>query len=414
MRRDPLRLAPAFARGARPLLAALVLVAVSAGSAVPCRADDAENARQLVASAKALEKEGLARLDGTGDPDDLDRVREGLDLLGKARAVYEKALADPATPKDAAATAKASLATVVAKLEWWAAIFDPGAGAKAKAKRPDARLSDPAKGEPLARWCEKAGAAYAAEADPRGRAAIAVKVATKAREQGLPTLFGWFRKEGAADARDGLVEAVTWVGGLDVAKEMGAYAKEPAGRARDDALAVIYACLEKAERVEPERPFCDAVRRFHERKDPALSRRIVQRLDAMGWQGTAALGEALYVDDFGVEDDVYAALSRKRDARAVPPLVFRLDRFTFEYQEQMPAHKALLAIGWFAVPELVDRLNDPAAGIWISWTLRKITGRHAGTDRKKWSEWWKVEGPRHPEIEEANREPRPAVAEGPR
>ena len=355
-------------------------------------------------AAKNLHQMGLKLLDGTGDPDDLDRVREGLDDLKKADTLYAKIVDDPNASKawkDFAGTSRREIQT---KLDWWAVIL-PSSGAHKPAKRPDAKLEDPAQGTVLVRWCEKARKAYDAEADPLGRASIAVKIAVKAKEQGLPLLFDLFKIEKDAVARDGLLDALTLLGGLDVAKEMGTYARPEDCPLRHDALEVIYRCLEKPEKLEPERPFCQAIRKFHELKDHKFSEAIIARLDGMGWQGTAAIGEVLYVDDFGAQNAAYDALSRKKDSRAVPPLVFRLDRFTFEYQEQMPAHKTLLAIGWFAVPELVDRLNDPAAGIWISWTLRKITGRHAGTDRKKWTEWWKVEALKRPEITEANTEP---------
>lgn len=385
----------------------LALVAGLATGHAAARAGDDLDA------AKNLHQMGLKLLDGTGDPDDLDRVREGLDDLRKADTLYAKIADDPNASKawkEFVATARREIQT---KLEWWAVIL-PSSGPRGRAKRPDAKLEDPAQGAILARWCDKARKAYVAEADPLGRAAIAVKVAVKAAQQGLPLLFELFRAEKEVPAREGLVDALTLIGGLDVAKEMGAYAKPDDCPLRRDALEVVYRCLEKPEKQEPERPFCLAIRRFHDLKDHKFSEAIIARLDAMGWQGTAAIGEVLYVDDFGAQGAAYEALSRKKDSRAVTPLVFRLDRFTFEYQEQMPAHQALLAIGWYAVPELVDRLNDPAAGIWISWTLRKITGRHAGTDRKKWTEWWKVEALKRPEITEANAEPLPTGESTPR
>ncbi len=383
-----------------------LLVALTAASPRAHAGDDLD-------AAKNLHQMGLKLLDGTGDPDDLDRVREGLDHLKKADTLYAKIVVDPTTSKawkEFAGTARREIKT---KLEWWAAILPTGAERK-PVVRPDAKLDDPAAGALLVRWCEKAKKAYVAETDPLGRASIAVKVAVKAKEQGLPLLFDLFRSEPDVVARDGLLDALTMLGGLEVAKEMATFARPDDCPLRRDALEVIYRCLEKPEKLEPEKPYCQAIRKFHELKNRKFSEAIVARLDAMGWQGTAAVGQVLYVDDFGAQDAAYDALSRKKDSRAVPSLVFRLDRFTFEYQEQMPAHQALLAIGWYAVPELVDRLNDPAAGIWISWTLRKITGRHAGTDRKKWTEWWKVEGPLHPEITAANSEPAPTAGSTPR
>jgi hypothetical protein len=177
---------------------------------------------------------------------------------------------------------------------------------------------------------------------------------------------------------------------------MAGYARDD--RRRDDALDVVYRALERPEAQEPERPWCRAIRTFHEAKVRPVSLAVLTRLDAMGYEGVAALGEVLYVDDFGYHDHASALLGRKRDRRAVPPLVFKLNRFAFDARDQLPAHQALLAIGWFAVPELIDHLDDAAAGTWVSWTLRKITGETMGTDRRKWTEWWKLEGPKHPEL----------------
>ena len=149
---------------------------------------------------------------------------------------------------------------------------------------------------------------------------------------------------------------------------------------------------------EPERPFVRSIREFHRLRDRKLSRGILRRLDAMGTPGVAALGQSLYVRDFGVHDETIQMLARKRDPRAVPPLVYKMNRFKFDYREQLPAHLALVRIGWPAVPPLIDRLDDKAAGIWISWTLRKITRETTGTQRRKWHEWWKKQKLRHPEL----------------
>ena len=55
-------------------------------------------------------------------------------------------------------------------------------------------------------------------------------------------------------------------------------------------------------------------------------------------------------------------------------------------------------MGWYAVPALVDALDNKAAGIWVSYTLRKISGETMGTDKRKWHDWWKTEKLRHPEL----------------
>ena len=58
----------------------------------------------------------------------------------------------------------------------------------------------------------------------------------------------------------------------------------------------------------------------------------------MGTPGIAALGEVIYVPDFGYHDYTIRLLAKKRDGRAVPPLVYKMNRFKFEYRVQMPAH----------------------------------------------------------------------------
>ena len=102
------------------------------------------------------------------------------------------------------------------------------------------------------------------------------------------------------------------------------------------------------------------------------------------------------------------------DGRAVPPLVYKMNRFKFEYRVQMPAHRALMEMGWYGVPALIARLDNRAAGIWISWTLRKISGETMGTDKRKWDNWWKSEKLMHPELFEDDDEQEPEGSARPR
>lgn len=253
-------------------------------------------------------------------------------------------------------------------------------------------------GERLGAWVKETLAQYEACADAAGRAALAVSMAQTADVVAVPALLGLFQREQDARAREGVHEALARVGTSRVAGPMGELARQRDEARWPQALDVIYRALERSDREEPERPWCRAIRSFHRLEVRELSLGILRRLDAMGTPGIAALGEILYLEDFGYHTTAIQMLSTKRDRRAVPPLVFKLNRFKFEAMEQLPAHRALLAMGWYAVPELIDRLDDKAAGIWISWTLRKITGETMGTDKRKWHDWWKHESVRHPEL----------------
>jgi len=252
----------------------------------------------------------------------------------------------------------------------------------------------------LSTWCRRAETLYADLASPEERAALARKAADHAGIIALPALARWFREEESSMARVGIHEALAEVGGWRLARLMRRHARRDEPARRTDALEVIYRCLLKPDEEEPERPFVRAIREFHRLRDRRLSRGILRRLDAMDAPGVAALGQSLYVKDFGVHDDTIAMLAKKRDPRAVPPLVYKMNRFKFDHREQLPAHLALVRIGWPAVPPLIDRLDDKAAGTWISWTLRKITRESTGTQKRKWHEWWKKEKARHPELAE--------------
>ena len=251
----------------------------------------------------------------------------------------------------------------------------------------------------LSIWCRRAGDRYAELADPAARAALARDAAQHAGAVALPMLDRWFATEASASARLGIQDALVDIGGWRVARSMRQYARRDRERGRMDALEVIYRCLQKPDEVEPERPFVRAIREFHRLRDRPLSVGIQRRLDAMGAAGVAALGQLLYIDDFGYHALTIDMLGKKKDVRAVPPLVFKMNRFKFDYREQLPAHLALVRMGWHAVPALIERLDDRAGGTWISWTLRKITRETTGTQRRKWAEWWRKEKRKHPELD---------------
>jgi hypothetical protein len=267
-----------------------------------------------------------------------------------------------------------------------------------EATPPEVKAPDPVGGEALSEWCRRVKALYESTEAPQGRAALARQMATRAKLLALPALEDLFEEETAAEAREGVHEALVIVGTGRVARLLAGYAVRSRQTHWRNALDVIYRCLERPEAEEKERPFQRAIRAFHRLKDRALTLEIITRLDEMGREGVAALGEVIYVEDFGYHDHTIALLAEKRDGRAVPPLVYKMNRFKFEYRVQLPAHEALLRLGWYAVPELIDRLDNKAAGIWISWTLRKITGETMGTDKRKWHDWWKRERVRHPEL----------------
>jgi hypothetical protein len=228
----------------------------------------------------------------------------------------------------------------------------------------------------------------------------------------LGPLTDLFDEEQVEAARPALHQALAEVGTPRLAAWLTARTQRRHAACWTNVLDVLYRVLERPEAEEPERLYLPVVRAFHQRRDRKLTLGILQRLDAMGREGVAALGEVLYVGDFGYHTFAIERLATKKDARAVPPLVFKMNRFRFDAAEQFPAHDALLQLGWHAVPGLIDRLDDKAAGIWISWTLRKITGETMGTDKRKWHDWWKGEQVRHPELFEDPDERPPAAVTG--
>ncbi len=379
------------------LLALLTLLRGAQALARPAGGGD-----DLREQARALIESGKDGLDAGVEARDRGRVRAARDQLRQAKDLLTKALADPACGEEQAQRLRRDLVDLDVWLKWAeeeaGSAQAPEGGPPAGPAAPQGPVPPLKEGALAGPWVEQLRARYRATASGVERGILAQRMAAEAGLKATAALFALFREEADPKAREGLHDALAAVGTSRVAAEMGRYARRDAAEHWDRALDVICRALEKPEKTEPERPWCRAVRAFHELEERKLTLRLLGRLDAMGPEGVAALGEVIYVEDFGYHDHTIALLSKKRDRRAVPPLVFKLNRFAFEAMEQMPAHQALLKMGWYAVPELIDRLDDKAAGVWISWTLRKITGETMGTDKRKWHDWWKGESVRHPEL----------------
>ncbi|MDF1701122.1 MAG: hypothetical protein P1V36_08190 [Planctomycetota bacterium] len=372
--------------------------------------DPLDEAKSLVELGKMLVETGA----DTGNP---KRVKEGVAKLREAKKKFEALLAAPTINPAEANRIKAWIVDVESRIEW----YDEEAASQAREARGpragrvatgEVRAPDLKEGEAIGAWCRRVLKTYKAAEDPEGRAALARGLASRGGVVALPTLLRLFETEDAARALEGVHEAIAMVGTYRVAQKMGAYARKSQEKHWDAALQVIYLCLEKPEHNEPEKPFLRAIRKFHQLKIRRLSLRILEQLDSMDPEGIAALGEIVYVEDFGYHAHVTKLLAAKRDGRAVGPLVHLMNRFKFDPASQLPAHKALVGMGWYAVPELVKRLDSKSTGIWISFTLRKITGQTMGTDKRKWHDWWKTEKLRHPELFD-DPEERPGGSKGP-
>ncbi len=377
---------------------------------------EAWSEEDLVADAKKLVEHGKLLIETGTDSGDKSRVAEGLKKLVAANKKFATALKAPGLTPQEQKRIEAWVVDVESRIEWYRGMVRqeakaeqaPGSGMRTgEVKTPPMKP-----GEAIGAWCRRVLKTLKGTEDPAGKAALIRGLASKGGVVSLPTLFRLFETVQQADVREGVHEALAMVGTYRVAQRMGGYAKKSREKHWDNALAVIYLCLEKPERYEPEKPFLRAVRSFHQLKIRALSLRILEQLDSMDPEGIAALGELVYVEDFGYQSHTIKLLSAKRDTRAVPPLVHLMNRFKFDIGSKAPAHDALLKIGWYAVPELVARLDNKAAGIWISFTLRKITGQTMGTDKRKWHDWWKGESLRHPELF-PNPDERPGGSKGP-
>ena len=374
-----------------PLLVLFLALCVPAS---PCRAEDdgVARARTLIGEGKDLTEIGT-------DIGDTTKVREGLAKLRAARALLTQELGRQDLDDTTRTRLSAWLLDAESRIAWYAdalGSLDKEAGRDA----PPPEVAAPSRqdGESVASWCRRVRKTYESTEDPRGRAALARALGVDGGVNALPTLKQLFESEEVPAAREGVHEALAHIGTSRVASAMMAYARRSKEELWDPALDVVYRCLEKPEASEPERPFLRAVRAFHALQVRTLSLEILRRLDAMGVEGVAALGEIVYVEDFGYHTHTIELLSTKLDGRAVPPLVHLMNRFQFDEGAKVPAHAALVKIGWYAVPELIERLDDKAAGIWISYTLRKISGQTMGTDKRKWHDWWKAEHLRHPEL----------------
>jgi hypothetical protein len=367
--------------------------------------------------AKALTEQAKTDLDAGLEKKDVRRVESARDALRKAKDLLLKALEAEKLGELEAGLLRRDLVDVDIWLKWAEEAAGP-APAEGPPRKPSGPLStegpERKDNESFGPWLKEMRARYEGTEAGIERTLIAQRMAGEAGMHALPILFTFFRTEKNTRAREGLHDALAVVGTSRVPAEMEKYARRDAEEHWKNALDVLCRGLERPEKAEPEKPWCRAVRAFHELKERKLTLRLLERLDAMGWEGIAALGEVLYVEDFGYHDYTAGLLGKKRDRRAVPPLVFKLNRFTFESMQQMPAHRALLAMGWYAVPELIEHLDDKAAGIWISWTLRRITGETMGTDKRKWHDWWKTAQVQHPELfEDPEERPGGAAPSGP-
>ena len=368
--------------------------------------DPLAEAQSLVELGKLLTETGS----DSGDP---DRIRQGVDKFRAAKKQFETMLAEPGRSAAEQNRLRAYIVDVESRIEWYDDALLRQAREEGKAAPPtDVRVPPLNPGEPLGTWCRRVLSLYRETDEPAGRAALARGLAAEGGVIALPGLFDLFTDESMALPREAVHEALASVGTYRVSRKMAGYAKRSTEEHWANALDVIYRALERPEREEPERPWLRAIREFHELKVRTLSLGMLERLDAMDPEGIAALGEIVYVEDFGYHTHVIELLSRKRDGRAVPPLVHLMNRFKFDEGAKVPAHEALVKIGWYAVPELIDRLDDKAAGIWISYTLRKISGQTMGTDKRKWHDWWKGESVRHPELFE-NPDERPGESKPP-
>ena len=383
-------------RGSVLLLVCLLGLAIS-----PARASAGEDPLD---TAKSMVELGKMLVETGSDMGDPKRIKEGVAKLREAKKAFEAHLEKPGLSEAESNRIKAWIVDVESRIEWYGDEVSKAARASGKAGGGDGiatgevRVPPMKDGEAIGAWCKRVVKTYRETDDPEGKAALARGLASKGGVVALPTLFRLFEKEEQARPRDGVHEALAMVGTYRVAQRMGGYAKKSKEKHWDNALAVIYLCLEKPEHNEPEAPFMRAIRKFHQLKIRALSLSILEQLDSMDPEGIAALGEIVYIADFGYHSHTIKLLGAKRDGRAVPPLVHLMNRFKFDPGSQVPAHNALVGMGWYAVPELINHLHSKSTGIWVSYTLRKITGQTMGTDKRKWHDWWKSEKLRHPEL----------------
>ena len=357
-----------------------------------------------LAKIRALFDDGTMLVETGTEREDVERVRRGVRKFREARRRLAHRLADPGLTPTEAKRARALLVDVESRIEWYSA----GSSAEGVDSSGEVRIPEMKRGESLATWCRRVRKLYDESKGAGDRAALARGLAAKGGTKALSTLLKLFEEEAAGEARVGIHEGLAMLGTPRVAGKMATYAKK---RKRDrwaDALEVTYLCLARiaqdntaqdpVARARAERPFLAVVRSFHKLKDESLSRGMLERLDDMEPAGTAALGEVLYLPDFGLQAAAIERLSRKQDERAVAPLMHRLERSAFDPAAPTPAHRALLKLRWYAVPLLIERVADKSAGPWVAWTLEKISRAGLGADGAAWHAWWQRERLRHPEV----------------
>jgi hypothetical protein len=389
------------------------LLAIAAALVLALGARGAE-ARPLT-DAQDVVKAAVADLLEGAKTNDMARIRRGLEGLAKGIELYRKVADDPAVPEEERGIARSSIPDTEKAIAQWSSRYPDAAPSKPPApapgldpaRTPHVFLPNPEPGESLEHWCERVKASYAEETNPRARAAVAARMAEKAKEKAGPALLDLLKTEKDPLARSGLSQALAAAGGEAVAARVGDLLASDDAKAREAGLETLYAALRKPERVEPEKPWCKAVRRFHERKQAEASLDVLLKLDALGWSGVAALGEVLCLDEFGAGAAAVAYLSRKRDGRAVPPLLRRAAKG--DKDAASAARQALASVGWHAVPELIRRLGDPAVDSEAAAALRRVTGQTFGPAPAKWEAWWKGERAKHPEVDA---DPEGAKAEG--
>ena len=296
----------------RSLLPLLLALFVSADLAAAGEEDRLAEARSLV-------ELGTMYVEVGSDTDNPEKVRKGVAKYREARTLYKDALAEPDITPAEKNRIKAFLVDVESRIDWYSSSKVDGAGGVATG---EVRIPELKAGERIGPWCRRVRKLYDETDDPAGQAALARGLASKGGVLAVPTLFDLFEKEEYPKAREGVHEALAMVGTYRVARKMGTYARKSAEKHWENALEVIYLCLEKSERSEPEKPYLKSIRDFHRMKNRKLTLQILKRLDSMEPAGTAALGEVVYVEDFGYHDYTIELLSHKRGpARRTPARV---------------------------------------------------------------------------------------------
>lgn len=267
-----------------------------------------------LAEAQSLVEQGTRAVEVGSEKEDEARIRAGLALYRRALGLFREALEQEALGTAEKTRIGAYVADVESRIRWYEEILDPDDGAVPTIEVPARK-----RGESASAWGRRVHALYGTTEAPVDRAVLARALAAEAGAHALPTLYVLFETESAPKARAAVHAALAHVGTPRVAKKMGSYARKQ-GRAHwAAALDVICRCLAKPEEDDAEAPFLRAVRRFHTLKDRALTLQILDRLDALGSAGTAAIGEVLYVPDFGVHAQAIEALAARRNRRAAPP-----------------------------------------------------------------------------------------------